>query len=298
MSKFKGLTFERLEILRKLATDEGVLAAAGGEKSRQGLYSRQLKQLEEATGLVLMDRSGRRLRLNQKGSAVVQRFEALLSELGSDRPNSPENALRIGGGEIALVEGIMPLLRKNWPNLGRALHFRNLRSLDAISDFRRGDLDVILVTVKSPRLLTNESHRELINCRYIAVQPKQAEDSNSLLLRSVLKSKIALLEGATPIRNYLETKSAEHKIPLAYGAFCSTYNQVLKMVETGGFTGVIPMICADLARKQNLWVKKIIASDLPLFSISIIYREHDLGHIEGLQEFLKALKVLDEDRQN
>ena len=95
----KGITFERLEVLRKLKVSKEILNAAGGSKSGQGLFSRQLRELESACGMSLVDRGNRRLRLNQKGESVTQRYEQLLEELGlvTAATEETESVLRIGG---------------------------------------------------------------------------------------------------------------------------------------------------------------------------------------------------------
>lgn len=288
----KGLTLDRLEVLRKLGESEGVLGAAEGSKSRQGLYSRQIRELEIACGIALVDRSNRKLRLNQKGEAVVQRYQRLLEEIGVQRKAKSEDAIRIGGGEVALVEGVMPLLAGYYEEIGKPLQFRNLRSADAIQDFRRGELDLVLSTMAPTPLREGEISKQLIEVDYLIVTHRQNELAPRIFLKTLLKEKLALLEGQTPIRSYLEREARQAGVPLNLQALCSTYGQIIKLVELGHFVGVIPAICGPAALASGLEIKRLISGSPPPFRVWSLHREEDGEDSEDMGRLLGALKLI------
>jgi len=286
----KGITLERLEVLRKLQEGAGVLQAAGGSKSRQGLFSRQLRELEGACGMTLVDRRNRRIQLNQKGEALVQRYEQLLEELGlTDTKEEREPSIRIGGGEVALVEGLIPLLGNYFDRIKMTLQFRNLRSSDAIRLFRRGELDIVLSTEAPQPLREGERHRLLLEEGYVIVTNSKADQSKGLFLKTLLKEKLVLLEGKTPIRTFLENEAHRLHIKLKLGALCSTYGQILNLVEKGGFVGVIPSICSAVAREKGLQLRRLISNKPPPYQVWLLYRVADPAGKGDLAMVLKAL---------
>jgi DNA-binding transcriptional LysR family regulator len=280
---------ERLEVLRKLQGGAGVLQAAGGSKSRQGLFSRQLRELEDACGMTLVDRRNRRIQLNQKGEALVQRYEQLLEELGlTDTKEDNEPCIRIGGGEVALVEGLIPLLGNYFDRIKITLQFRNLRSTDAIRLFRRGELDMVLST-EAPKPREGERYRLLLEEGYIIVADSKADQLKGIFLKTLLKEKLVLLEGKTPIRTFLENEADRLRVKLKLGALCSTYGQILNLVEKGGFVGVIPSICSAVAREKGLSLRRLISNKPPPYQFWLLYRVADPAGKDDLAMVLKAL---------
>ncbi|MFT6239547.1 MAG: DNA-binding transcriptional LysR family regulator [Akkermansiaceae bacterium] len=286
----KGITLERLEVLKKLGESAGVLQAAGGSKSRQGLFSRQLRELEGACGMTLVDRRNRRIQLNQKGEAVVQRYEQLLEELGLiDSREESEPVIRIGGGEVALVEGVIPLLENHFEDIETTLQFRNLRSSDSIRLFRRGELDLVLSSVAPKPLREGEECRMLFEEGYVIVTPSEADQSEGLFLKTLVKQKLVLLEGKTPIRIFLENEALKLRQKLRLGALCSTYGQILNLVEKGHFVGVIPAVCSQVALEKGLRVKRLLSDKPPSYQFWLLYRMADPTREGGLAIVLKAL---------
>lgn len=286
----KGITLDRLEVLRSLGGGQGVLGAAKGSKSRQGQFSRQLRELERACGMSLVERQGRRLQLNQKGEAVVERYERLLEELGmKEKEQEVGSSLWIGGGEIALVEGIIPLLERSFDEIPVTVRFKNLRSSDAIRLFRRGELDLVLSTMAPKPLRQGEHCRLMLEEGYVIVTSPSSDQSCGLFLKTLLKERLVLLEGLTPIRGFLEREARKRKQRLRLGALCSTYGQVLKLVEKGKFVGVIPAICGRVAVEKGLRVKRLISEQPPPYQVWVIYRKGDYASKPGLATVLDAM---------
>ena len=290
----KGVTFQRLEALRALRSGDGILRAAQGSKSRQGLLSRQLRELEEACGMRLVDRHGRCLQLTHKGEAVVQRYELLLVELGNEKESpgleEAEKVVRIGGGEVALVAGAIPALSQFLGAIQATVHLKNLRSIEAIQMFRRGELDLVLSSVDPQPLREGESASLLLEDRYIIVVPKGGVHSGGLFLETLLDERIAILEGRTPIRNFLESETRKLGKTLSLGALCSSYGQVLEFVERGKMFGVIPSICAPLAANKSLQVISLVASHAPRCQVWMVHREADFSCEGDVGAILKALR--------
>src|SRR5213080_2960431 len=67
-----GLSLERLQSFCRVAEAGGVTRAAKGDATKQSLYSRQIKELEEFFGAELMRRKGRGIVLTPTGQRLLR----------------------------------------------------------------------------------------------------------------------------------------------------------------------------------------------------------------------------------
>src|SRR5262245_32488266 len=67
----RGFTLRNLQLLRDLE-DAGSLVKVDDNETRQGQYSRQLKEMSEALGIVLTERQGRELKLTPQGKRLAR----------------------------------------------------------------------------------------------------------------------------------------------------------------------------------------------------------------------------------
>ena len=118
---------------------------------------------------------------------------------------------------------------------------------------------------------------------------QSASRTQGLLLKTLVREKLALLEGRTDIRAFLEEESNKVGEKLRLGALCSTYGQILELVEKGGFVGVIPSVCAKVALRKGLRVKRLISESPPPFEYWLLYRTADIQEVEGMNRVLQAL---------
>src|SRR5262249_14559526 len=92
------LDARRLRVLREVAVRGTVTAAADSLGFTPSAISQQLSALERETGVVLLERAGRRVRLTDAGQVLVQRTEPVLAALEEAQAALEESRDSIAGG--------------------------------------------------------------------------------------------------------------------------------------------------------------------------------------------------------
>ena len=98
-----GLSLERLQSFSRVAEAGGVTRAAKGDATKQSLYSRQIKELEEFFGAELMRRKGRGIVLTTAGErlhAIAREHFAAMIDFKLECQGQPL--------EIAIAVGLDP----------------------------------------------------------------------------------------------------------------------------------------------------------------------------------------------
>lgn len=169
----------------------------------QPTLSTQLKKLEETLGVMLIERTNRRVMLSPEGEQIVAQAQRILSEVNTLLALSEQLQDPLGGElRVGIIPTIAPYLlpqilgpiRESFPNLqlqlteGQTSHITRL--------LKRGDLDVILLAIPIPDLhdvnieefelyaepfylAVSENHAK---AKYQAVTPKDLEGEAVLLL--------------------------------------------------------------------------------------------------------------------
>jgi molybdate transport repressor ModE-like protein len=91
------LDIRRLRILREVALRGTVTAAAGSLGFTPSAVSQQLSALERESGVTLLERAGRRVRLTDAGQVLVQRTEPVLAALEEAQAALEESRDSIAG---------------------------------------------------------------------------------------------------------------------------------------------------------------------------------------------------------
>src|SRR5262249_525439 len=77
----KGFTLKNLHLLLDLEDAGSLVKVAKGDETRQGQYSRQLKELSKCFGVALVERQGRVLKLTENGRCLSRLVREALSGL-------------------------------------------------------------------------------------------------------------------------------------------------------------------------------------------------------------------------
>jgi DNA-binding transcriptional LysR family regulator len=119
------VTIVNLETLCWIARLGSFTAAAERLNTTQPAVSKRIKDLEEAVGVPLFHRQGRRMELTMQGRDLVQRAQPLLSRLDEvavfrEHPEAATGTIRMGVGEIVAVTWfaqLMARLRRQMPGV-------------------------------------------------------------------------------------------------------------------------------------------------------------------------------------
>lgn len=110
------VTFRQLQVFVGIARGGSVSAAARQLSLSQSAASQALGDLERQLGVVLFERLGRRLELNDAGSRLLAHAEKLLQGMDElvDAAQEPEGALR-GTLHVTASATLAPICCRCWP---------------------------------------------------------------------------------------------------------------------------------------------------------------------------------------
>ena len=250
-----GLSLDRLQNFCRVAEVGGVTRAAKGDVTKQSLYSRQIKELEEFFGAELMRRRGRGIALTGPGqrlhSIAREQFAALTDFKMECRGQPLEVVLGAGDSliqwvilpKLAAIENRLPDARLKLLNLTNAEIIRRLS--DGLIDFgivRKGELGKSLGSSPLGRM------------GFSLFVPKnmqpavQAARPNGLLAAVPL----AVLEGDGVFRRELAALANRNKLKLKIKIECSSFPLISRAIASGRVAGVLPRMAADELQKLGV----------------------------------------------
>ena len=151
----RNLDLTALRSFVAVADAGGVTRAAGFLHLTQSAVSMQLKRLEEALGVTLLDRSSRRVAITAEGAQLLgyaRRMLALNDEaLLRLTAEAFEGEVRLGVPHDIVYPAIPQVLRQfaaDYPRVRVVLHSGYTN--DLLAQFARGDCDLILATEDRP----------------------------------------------------------------------------------------------------------------------------------------------------
>ena len=247
----RGVSLDRLKTLTLIAEAGGVSKAAGGDPSRQSLYSRQMKELEEGLGVILLDRSVVPVRLTPEGQQIEALTRRYLDDLHRVilEHSGGRQVVRIGAGESVIQWLLLPLLAPWAASGGPVFRFENLRARHAEEGVRKGRLDAAVIGVKTPP--DDLEHARICGYGLELICAKGSFARKPLKWRDLAGKPLAILEGSTSFRKHLDELADGIKDPPVISLECSSYPQVIQACLEAGLIGVVP----NLVRASKLHPK-------------------------------------------
>lgn len=146
--RLRGLSLDRLRSFYLVAKAGSIARAAPGRIPAQTLYSRQIKELEEALGIALFSKEGRELKPTKDGERLAQIvsgfFSAVKEEVaGARRARVP---LRIGCGDAVtqwILGPALPVMTDRFHNF--EFHVEHASTEETVAGVRRGRLHLGIV---------------------------------------------------------------------------------------------------------------------------------------------------------
>jgi len=245
-----GLSLDRLQSFCRVAEAGGVTKAAKGDPTRQSLFSRQIKELEEFFGAELMRRSGRGVTLTEAGHRLhtLAREQLLGLQDFKQTCANQRTLLTLAAGDSIIQWLLLPRLPgilAKLPNI--ALRALNLSSTRIAGGLAEGTLDIGIVRPEAvPSRIKTASLGSLRFALFVPLLllggKRPAE-----LTRDVLSAlPFAVLEGEGVFRSELGRLAKRAKISLNFQIELPSFPLVAKAVQTGSFAAVLP----ELARTE------------------------------------------------
>lgn len=247
----------------------GTFAAAGQEVGlTQSAVSAQIKNLEEALGVKLFDRTGRAATLNSAGQRAVPLAEEILQtflRMGApDSANDYRGVLRIGA--IGTVQtGILPqvlvALKAKAPFIEATLVPGV--SLNLLSQVDAGEVDLAML-INPPFALPKDLHAEVIAREpFVLITPKALKKGDPL---QILREQPLIRYDRGSFGGRLVTQFLrEHKLNVQHALELDELDAIAKMVRSGLGVALVPM--------AGLWLEH--ASDVRVIDLGPLtfYRE-------------------------
>lgn len=247
----------------------GSFAAAGNQIGlTQSAVSAQIRNLEDALGMRLFDRTGRSAHLNAAGLRSVPLAEQILDTFAlMGQPESLSEyrgELRIGA--IATVQtGLLPpvLLRLLREAPGVAPKLVPGVSLNLLSQVDAGDID-LAVMIRPPFALPKELHAELIQKEpFVLIAPLNIEgdDPFKLLVEHPFVRYDRSSFGGRQVSHFLR----KHNLDVRPGLELDELDAIVKMVESGLGVALVPT--------AGLWLERTPTVRIVSLGSATFYRE-------------------------
>lgn len=248
----------------------GVTRAAKGDATKQSLYSRQIKELEEFFGTELIRRKGRGIELTGAGQRlhrIAREQFASLSDFKLECLGQPPEVV-FGAGESIIQWLLLPRLadiEKKLPNM--RYRFLNLPNAEIVNRLNDGLIDFgVLRKLEAVKPLTA---RHLGSVSYSLFVSK----AMALKTRGISFSKLigtlplATLEGDGSFRHELSAIAQTSGLPLNVKVECSSFPLVARAIMSGRLAGILPQMAAD--ELSVLGLQEIRSRELQAFEREI-----------------------------
>lgn len=262
------LDVRRLQMLRAVAREGSLSAAARTLGYTQPAVSHHIARLEEEVGTALLTRLGRGVRLTDAGAALVEHTDAVLTRLGAAEEEVAAIAgLRAGRVRLAafpsasatLMAGALSRLRAGHP--GVEVTFEEAEPEDALPRLREGELDLVLgfsyaaVPARDPRDFATVP---LLNDPSLAVLPAAhpAADAAGPVDLDALDGD-TWIAGCERCRAHLLHVTGEAGFAPRIDFATDDYLTVQSLVAAGLGVSLLPALALAAARRDDVAVRPV-----------------------------------------
>ncbi len=272
------VTLRQLRYFAALARHVHFGRAAKACAISQPALSMQIKELEEALGGVLLERSARQVALTKFGEEAAQRARDILrsvDELG-DFARASRDRL-VGRLRIGMIPTIAPyLLPKVIGNLNRMhpelnLHVRETLTPKLIQELAEGRLDTAIVAlpVSEPSLV----EVALFSEHFLLVRPSEDEGTPVPSSKALREMRLLLLEEGHCFRDQALSFCNMQSSPPREVLDASSLSTLVQMVSAGiGVTLIPEMAVAVETRSASVSVARF-KNPQPSRTIGMIWRK-------------------------
>jgi DNA-binding transcriptional LysR family regulator len=238
-----------------VAESGGVTRAAKGNATKQSLYSRQIKELEEFFGAELMRRKGRGIVLTPAGlrlhSIAREQFTAL-SDFKKECLGQPLEIV-IGAGESIIQWLLLPRLAVVEEKLPSARYkFLNLPSAEIIQRLNDGLIDFGIIRKKEVTKPLRSTSLGRMGFSFFVSKGMEMKTKGIPFNKFIETLPMATLEGKGSFRQELSAITRMSKLRLNVMVECSSFTLVARAVTAGTVAGILPSMAAEELTKLGL----------------------------------------------
>lgn len=251
------LDLRRLRLLHALAMHETVAAAAKASHLTGPAVSQQLAALERETGVRLVERNGRRLKLTDAGRVLVAHTGIVLDQLAAAEADLVALGSHISGtvSVAAFSSSVATLLADAWGRL-RARHGTRIRLQittleleEALPALQRGDADLVVAysyqLAPTPTPPPFERHHLLTDPVVLAVPHDDPLGAPGTIELATLSDRDWILpHAATACHQMLERACGTAGFVPHPIAHCVDFPAMLSLVAAGAGIALVPLLAA------------------------------------------------------
>ena len=234
------ITLSRLDAFRRFAEEGTIREAAGRDTVRQTQFSRQIKELEDATGLTLVLREKRRLKLTEDGEELARLTEAFFGGLlDLQESESGFEEVRVVSG-ASVIHGIfMPLLaelHRMFPR--KSFVFEGDSTTGVLKGLNSGryEIGVYSGAVKPKGLAA----LDIGKMDYVAVTPKKLSRQAPKDWKTFLAQPFTTRSGTGRFTRELTECRERAAVDPALTFKAYSFRHVQEVVESGVAAGILP----------------------------------------------------------
>lgn len=248
------LEVRRLRLLHALAGHGTVTAVARTLHLSGPAVSQQLARLERETGIRLVERSGRRLKLTEAGRILVAHTEIVLGQLAVAESDlvalrtEITGTVRLAAFPTAAATLIPDMWRRVHAERGMRLqlHFTEMDSEDSISALQRAEIDLAVVEAYDgllPRALPAECERHHLHEEPVLVAMGiESPDSAEVDLVALAESPWIVPRPGTFCHEMVQRACGAAGFVPRPVAYCNDFASMLAIVGAGAGVALVPRL--------------------------------------------------------
>lgn len=296
------MDLSRLRALRELSLRRTMAAVAEALHISPSAVSQQISQLEEETGLSLVERRGRGVKLTPAGDMLVAHAESILTVLQNARTDLAELKRDVAGdlrlaafSSAAAVLGAVSIKSLEKTHTRLRITLEEIEPNDALTALRAWESDVALIddlTVLSEQIKENIEIAPIArDMLYVTLPAEHRLARRTTIHITDLRSERWALDTASStytdvIVRMCRAAGFEPEI----NGMCSSFEALIAMIEAGCSISILPGMRIRRTRQED---RKIVFRKLipeTQRKIFVAYRRGELRSpkISALVEVLKA----------
>lgn len=275
-------TFKQLKYLVTLHKTMHFGRAADDCAVSQSTLSSGIQELEALLGIKLVERTKRSVMFTPLGLDIVKRAEDILTSVNdltrlAARTKAPLSGPMSMGiiPTIApfLLPSIMPVLRKNFPDLELALV--ESKSADLCEKLKSGSLDLVLYAL--PFSCGPLEEYPLFDDPFVAIYPEKTAPEGTITLDDLSEKTVLLLEEGHCLRDHaLSACRLTGRDATSKALAGTSLHTLVQMVSSGFGISLIPGMAVESGILRGVNVSEAhFQTPVPSRKIGLVWRESD-----------------------
>lgn len=241
----KGFTIKNLHLLLQLEQAGSLVKVAKGDATRQGQYSRQIKELSECFGVALAERQGRVLKLTENGRCLAGLMRETLTGIDDFQRTCSDKPLdvSIATGDSLLQWLLLPRIRTIQEKLKNvAFTLLNKRNDDIAERLAEQKLD--FGVMRESAVPPKHRKERLLQMQFVIFVPKKLlPNKGKADYKRVLREVPLVRHGSSgELVNRIAWLAEQEGISLNNCLTCEGFPQAGRAVQSGSYAAILPTI--------------------------------------------------------